>query len=184
MNNIISLSLSYYDKQKKKYKKFYSNDLTFNFIEVKNELSLPKFELKRNDDLIIEGSFNIIGFYFPNEKIWKWSWNVPYTFDHGVPTKNRYYIMKKLINYALDLEFPQNKSREEITFVSDLKHYLLSSQINISHPIELEKILALSLYITHSDMIYRISPGDKNYIYENAIVYYIFTDLNIKDNLN
>ena len=74
-------------------------------------------------------------------------------------TNNTYYI-KKIIKYIFNLNI-NAKNVEELIFYNDIKNMFLHSTNIIENPIQLEQILAITLFITKSDLIYKINKEHK-----------------------
>lgn len=167
-NNIISQALSYYDKKKHKFKKLYDRkkyDFTINR-EDTAELPVCFFTRLPSKDTQIKANYNFLGMLHKNENLWVWGWSViGYNLHSRVRTIT--YLTKQIMNYAFDLQTNvENRlyyvdnvqdinahQRPQVLYIQILRD-LLTSQFYINHPLHLEKILALSLYITNSDMIY------------------------------
>ena len=158
-NNLISLSLIYYDTQKKKYKKYYNrnNNLILNYHN--NE---PVFELKNGNKILMKGDYNFIGMVSKTDNKFRWGWDYLYINDQQQFMKNNTYYIKKIINYIFNLNINANNV-EELIFYNDIKDMFLHNIINIENPIQLEQLLAITLLITKSDLIYKINNANKNY---------------------
>lgn len=162
--NIVSLALSYYDKQKRKHQEYYKNEYHVELNEDGSDLELPTFHLYHNNKLIKKGEYNIIGLYFKDIKQWSWAWMVNYR------RKNETYLSRKLFNYALDLNFDNlEQSQREKALQIIIRNELMNPYITIDHPVQLEQYIALGLYLTHTDMVYKF---DNHPQYgENVTVY-------------
>jgi hypothetical protein len=169
-NNLISLSLIHYDMQKKKYKKFYNNN---NKLILHYYNNVPIFELKNNDKILMKGNYNFIGMISKTDNKFRWGWDYLYI-DHNKQfmTNNTYYI-KKIINYIFNLNINANNV-EELIFYYDIKNMFLHNIINIENPIQLEQLLAITLLITKSDLIYKIDNTNNNHT-----EYYILRNVEI-----
>ena len=167
---IIAQAFSYYDKQITKYQKYY--DSSYNFVPLMpehGELHLPKFKLTLNDKDIIEGDYNVIGAFLPESNTWIWAWSTYWIGKETQAQKHYTYLSKQIVNYAFDIV---DKIKLNIPLYTQLRVDLLSSKFTIEHPIHLEKILSIALYITHSDMIYKRTD-----IFTNATIYYVFKNV-------
>jgi hypothetical protein len=177
--NIVSLSLQYYDKQKARHALFYTNDHKVSYISSKSDLDFPRFEISSRDKVVLKGFYNIMGCYFKDEKKWVWGWGINYT------QKNDSYLSRKILLYGLDLVIDtsavlKDNSRDPYNrLMLDLmvKNDLTSKEIPIDHPTQLEQYLALGLYLTKGDMVYREDGSEK--FGKNVVVYLVFkhTDL-------
>ena len=189
MQENISKSFINYDNSLKTYKKYYNDNikLTLNFID-----DVPTFELKNNKKILMNGDYNLIGIYGKdkdkNIKYFRWGWDLLYSTDKKtnvdanntnykdenilininkdenedvlININNTYYI-KKIINYILDLKININNFKE-LFFYEDMKNLFLHHIIKIENPLQLELLLAMTLYITKSDLIWKVN--DNNYI--------------------
>jgi hypothetical protein len=172
-NNLICLSLIYYDKQKQKYKKYYND---------KNNLELhygidPIFKLKNDDKILMEGNYNFIGRYDKGNNTFRWGWDYLYiSRKKELMTSNTYYF-KKIINYIFSLyinEKIHEKNMEKIIFYYDIKNMFLHHEYLIENPTQLELLLAITLYITKSDLLYKLDNIEENYT-----EYYILRNIEI-----
>jgi hypothetical protein len=151
MQELISLSFIYYDMQTKKYKKYYNNELTLNYNDDK-----PTFKLEKDTKILMKGDYNFIGRFFKTTKIFKWGWDFLYIDKKKNFIKNNTYYIKKIINYIFNLNINANNV-EELIFYNDIKNIFLHNKYVIENPIQLEQLLAITLYITKSDLIYKIN---------------------------
>lgn len=175
-NNLIALSLIYYDTQKEKYKKYYKKDYNL-ILEINdNHLDLPTFILQKNNINLIEGNFNIIGIFYKNNNEFRWGWDLIILNQFKQLIKNNTYFIRQIINYIFDYNIEQdningNNTDEDLLFYKDLKNIFLNPIISIKNPIQLEKILAITQYITKSEMIFKKSDikrnRDKFYLFKN-----------------
>jgi len=184
-NNLVYLSFNYYDKQTKKYKKYYKDkyilvldDLNIlDDIEEKNE---PNFYLKniKNDKIVMKGNYNFIGINDKDNNIFRWGWDYFYNnVKNDNLIKNNTYYITKIINYILNLNSNNKINRKEIEkliFNNDIKDMFLHYKYEINNPIHLDLLLAITLYITKSDLIYKITNID-----ENNTKYYILRNIKI-----
>jgi hypothetical protein len=160
-NNLIKLSFNYYDLKKKEYKKYYNpiykkyHDSTTNITYLKNN---------NNNILKVEEQF--LGSFDKNTNIFTWGWYYYVNISEHSHYDNT-YIIKKILNYILKMKI-KNKD-----MIYNIRNIFLRYQYNISYPLELELILAMTLYITKSDMIYR--EDDK----KEKIVYYLLRNVEI-----
>jgi hypothetical protein len=157
MQELISLSFINYDKQTKKYKKYYNNEITLNYCDDK-----PIFELNNDKKILMKGDFNFIGRFFKNTNIFKWGWDFLYINHNKQFMKNNTYYIKKIINYIFNLNINADNI-EELIFYYDIKNMFLHNNYKIEFPIQLEQILAITLLITKSDLIYKVDNVEKNY---------------------
>lgn len=173
--NILSMSFDYYDKQLQKYKKFYQKGALFDISNNKlDDITFPVFTLKRGED-VLSGTYNIAGVYFPNLQEWVWGWAINWTDQENSTAKSKSLVSRRILEYGLDMTYKFSETdQQDIVLSSQLRMELISSRIKIEHPIQLEKILAVAQYITHTELIYRVDT-DLN----NAITYYLLSPSNI-----
>jgi hypothetical protein len=159
MLELTSLSFIYYDMQIKKYKKYYNKnyELILNYHDDK-----PIFELKNDNKILMKGNYNFIGDICKTNKIFKWGWDYLYINKNKQFMKNNTYYIKKIINYIFNLNINADNV-EELIFYNDIKNMFLHNTNIIESPIQLEQLLAITLYITKSDLIYKIDNVEGNY---------------------
>lgn len=163
-NNLIALALNYYDTQTQKYKKYYDNKYNIKFY---HEHNFSSFELKEDTKILMKGEYNIIGYFYKNNNTFAWGWDTLATDNNNKLILNTYYI-KRIIIYILNIVIEDNE--EEIKYYSNLINTFLHHRIIIKYPLQLEILLAITLYITNSDFIYKRINKNNN----NIIEYYIF----------
>lgn len=170
--NIVSLALSYYDKQKRKHQEYYKSDHRVELGKDGNDINLPTFTLYHNDKIMKQGVYNIIGFYFKDIQQWSWAWIANYS------KKNETYLSRKLLNYALDIDFENcGKGSLQAALQILVRNDLMNPYIAIHHPVQLEQYLALGQYLTNTDMVYKF---DNHPQYGNNVTVYAvlkYTDL-------
>jgi hypothetical protein len=134
----------YYDSQFFKYKKFFNEVSYSKEINSQSDTNsnIIEFYNKKNK-IILKASYQFLGRYFEKDNIWKWGWCIDMH-------KNLNYFIKKIFDYGFNLNTViDNKNPNKI--ISLIKKILTNSIIKI---INIEFILALSLYITKADFIY------------------------------
>lgn len=145
IDSIIKTSLEYYDENQLKINKIFLNIRYILLIDNKNfpnEIHL----LDKDKNIIFKSKYELIGFYIPKSKNWKWAWAVSYL-NNNLTTQS-----KKLLSYALDLDFRKNYL---------VKSLLINSNVIIKNDIQLDIYLALYSYKCKKKMIF------KNYIHTN-----------------
>jgi hypothetical protein len=148
-NNLVNLSLAYYDERKKKYKKYYNPQFTLEGVIIENT---KQYYLNNNNINIFKCEVHFIGRFYKDNNIFRWGW--AYLDD-----KNKNLdIFKQIINY---LFYKDNIIRK----------LFLRFRMTIKYPLELELILAITLYITKSDMIYKETNKD------NITYYYLLKNI-------
>jgi hypothetical protein len=187
MQENILESFKYFDNSVKKYKEYYKinikNKLNFkvNLID-----DIPVFELKNDKKILMKGDYNLIGIFGKKEntniKYFRWGWDLLYHTNKDnknesdtyyinnkeiVTNKNEeiiyninntYYI-KKIINYIFDLKINVNNYKE-MFFYEDMKKIFLRHMIEIENPLQLDLLLAMTLYITKSNLIWKENDDD------------------------
>lgn len=162
-NNLIVSSFIYYDMQKKKYKKYYNNKNNLKIYHEPNKE--PYFELINDAEILMKGEYNLIGIFNNDKKLFRWGWDyVMWDFDNKFMSRNTYYI-KKIINYIFSLNINGDNIEEDTFFYKDMKNLFLHHKFIIKNPLQLEQLLAITLYITKSDLIYKIQKNNKTEYY-------------------
>ena len=149
-NNLVELSLIYYDINKKKSKKYNNPQFTLE-PDIIGNTGLYYLNNNINNIKIFKCEVHFIGKFYKDTKIFQWGWA---TFD----TNNKnVYIFKQIISYI---------------FLKDqfIKRLFLRFEMIIEYPLELELILAITQYITQSDMIYKQTK-------KNIINYFILKNI-------
>ena len=162
-NNLIELSFNYYDLKKKEYKKYYNSSIYKQNYDPTTNI----FYLKKNNNNILKFEKQLLGSFNKDTNIFTWGW-----YYYHIDNKNNIhydntYVIKKILNYILKMKI-KNKD-----MILNIRNIFLRYQYDILCPLELELILATTLYITKSDMIYR---DDKN---EKIIFYYLLRNVEI-----
>lgn len=187
MQENISESLIFYDNSLKKYKKYYkNNNKLILFVDFINDV--PIFELKNDNKIFMKGDYNLIGLYVEEngKKYFRWGWDYLYStnilstkgvhntniynYDDPLPNKNNdivlninnTYFIKKIINYIFDLKININNFKEKFYYV-DMKNIFLHHIVEIENPLQMELILAMTLLITKSDLIWKVDDEKDNY---------------------
>lgn len=161
MNNdidIIKIALEYYDKHSQKYDDIIKDVDSVNFHKAQNDLEYNKITLyNKNNKLLFEGKYEIMGAYYPNTQIWIWGW--------ALSKLNKSYVktIKNIFDYGIQLnpDIPSNYF---------LKLELLTSRLKISDEIQLEIYTSLASYLSKNSFIYKYNPSEDG---EN-IIYYLF----------
>ena len=178
MQENISESFKYYDNSLKEYKKYYNinKKIKLNF-KINLIDNIPVFELKNENKVLMRGDYNLIGIFGKKEgtntKYFRWGWDILYyaKYDNNLINENKnndvllninntHYI-KKIINYIFDLKINVNNYKE-VFFYEHMKEIFLRHIIEIENPLQLDMLLAMTLYITKSDLIWRVVGDDNN----------------------
>lgn len=197
MQENISESLKKYDNSFEEYKEYYKLNLK-NKLSFKTKLidDVPVFELNNNNKILMTGDYNLIGVYDKIKKKFRWGWDMIYSkqknktinenenkmyflandqkkdIGNELNLNNTYYI-KKIINYIFDLKINLNNFKE-LFFYDDMRNIFLHHIINIENPLQLELLLAMTLYITKSDLIWKDNVNDND---NNYRIYYLLRNV-------
>jgi hypothetical protein len=175
MFNLIKSSIEYYDSYQPQIIDIINK---IEYIKIKNNHNITDSVIfyDKNNKIIFESSFEVLSFYIPNTRVWKWAWSTPSA------QKKSSIISRKILNYALELD--HNKD-----FM--LKTTLINSKIKIINNIQLDIYIALSASLSKKPFIlkmyiippsgddvtlneFRINNDNKNIDKENYIVAYLF----------
>jgi len=178
---LISQAYNYLDKQKNKYEKFNIesddikferihpenasdlNPVTFTIYENKSKLNESNKKILTMSEInsfessnrakrpILKGTCSVIGVYNNILSTWQWGWSIPFRL------KMENYISRKILNYAFDIDIDvPGRTPEIIQQNMILKTELLNSKIYMQVPsIEIEKYIAIALYLVQGDYYYR-----------------------------
>lgn len=139
-NNIIVDSLRYYDKNMMKYNSFFNKIKRIEIEESQYDIVHNNMLFyDKNDNLILQSRYELIGIYSVIGKIWAWSWATP------ANSKNKIQIIKKVLNYGIDLN------------PSDLflKTELITSRFKITNKIQIDIHVAIASYLSKQPLIYK-----------------------------
>lgn len=139
------MALEYYDRKREKYKKFFSNDYEVKFQKSKLGKKVY-FYNKKTKKKEIEGSYDELGYFYNNLKIWFWAW---------VHLYNDSKISKEILEYGLKIELKDLSKSNDIFYF--IKNQLINSRSRITHNLDLEILLAISTYLVKDkfDFIYK-----------------------------
>jgi hypothetical protein len=171
----VSIAYEYMDRKEELYKNILMNYTDIKQISGDNDLEMSKIEFYNNNRLILSGNSSIIAVYDTNLSLWQWGWNLPFY------TKAENYISRKLLHYAFDIDVA---NEPDSLSAAIFKSELLNSKIHLQWPdIEIEKLLAISMYLTKSDYYFDY-PVKKTEINTNdnspiARVFYLIKDIKL-----
>lgn len=144
-NEIIKLditlrnALEYYDTNQLEINNFLNKVKYIKFVNNKKSNDQIIF-YDDNSNILLESSYEIMGIYMPQNKIWKWSWSIPTII-------NKYtYISRKILEYALNLDPIKD-------YV--LKTQLINSKIKIINDIQIDIHTAISSYLSKKPFIFK-----------------------------
>ena len=154
-NDFVKTILDYYDN------KTYSNDILYdrNHIKKKTNIKINNDIINiynKDNELLYEGIYEILGCLDKNKNLWSWSWLIPSINNNF--TKLTIYLH----NYGLKLD---NSDTSEHYF---LKPLLSNSQLIIKNSIEQDINISVCTYLLR-DKIKFIYPLEE----KNIITYYL-----------
>ena len=100
MDTLIQQGLIYYDKKNEKYNNVIQliDHSKTKIIDIEDDTKTCKRKFyDSSGKLIMEADYEIAGIYLKKDKIWIWSWCLPYN------TKNKSRLSRKILNYGLDI---------------------------------------------------------------------------------
>lgn len=178
---IISMAYEYYDKKKELYDKYIGDNIVklYALNNAGNDMEKLRFEIldKITNNVILTGTYSTMGLFNTSLSLWYWGWAIPF------PVKSENYLSRKLLLYAMDIDIYQD---DDSNMNSILKAELLNSKMYMKNPaIEIEKYVALAMYVTksdfyHKDKLYSVNAktNKSDLIGE---VYYFFRDIEIME---
>ena len=163
-NNIISDSLEYYDNNNEINEKLFDKIryLKLNLSKSDMEKNIVEF-YDKDLKLIKKFAYEILGVYNNLTRAWTWGWSIINL------KKNDTYIIRKLLNYGIDLDAKNNF----------LKSELVTSRFRITNKIQLDMHVAIASYISKQKNIYSYKVDQNPKIIDNQ--YY---DIKVSDNDN
>jgi len=167
---LIVNSLKYYDTNQEKYHIVFNK---FKYYSIKrNYGDTEHFVIlfyDKDQKLISQSRYEIVGVYYVNSQIWAWSWSIPKL------QKNMVYTTRKILNYGLDIV-----PTDEDMFI---KAELVTSRFKISNEIQLNIHAAIASYIAKKPIVYKLifaSPSGTSIwpiqrtIGENDEIFYLY----------
>ena len=171
----VSNAYEYYDQKTELYEPYFEKSNIINRIDSETDFEMPVLKLFSDKKLILQGNISLIASHDINLSVWQWGWNLPFY------NKSENYIARKLLHYAMDIDVFKEKDPFGAAI---FKSELLNSKIHLQWPkIEIEKLLAISLYLTKSDYYY-IRPIINIEIQSNtpepiAYMYYLIKNITV-----
>jgi len=167
----------YFDKQNEKFKNIFDNDISIEFLKNSVNLQMLRLEIFKNNNKIGHADCSTIGIFNTENSTWYWSWCLAFN------NKNENYLSKKILDYAFNI----NIDIDDITKTVDdtiFKSELLNSKIYMENPsMEIEKFLAISMYILGADYYYIVPIENINVKTNskeiNCSIYYILKNIQI-----
>ena len=161
ISNLIKKSLEFYDNQNAINHKYLFNSQLLNRTSENKILIVDELNF---ENIKLEASYEILGIFDNQTKIWIWSWLLPNI------SLSEIIISKKLLDYGLKLESQSNTPDHYY-----IKSQLTNSRILIENNIELDIHLAIISYLV-KDQYSFIYPKKIYYDEEKTkylICYYI-----------
>jgi len=177
---LFTQAYKYLDKQKSKYEIYTINNEYEFEVDASNitDLSPMKFTLSSANKTILSGSCSFIGIFNSEISMWQWAWSIPFI------KKAENYSSRKILQYAFDIDTQDNDIK--VHYIKTIyKTELLNSKLYLEYPsIDIERYLAISLYLLKGDYYYKRSIihynintkknekiGDYYYILSNVVIH-------------
>jgi hypothetical protein len=156
-----------YDTNKLTYKDIIRQIHNQEAIDASSDLELHKIRLTDKQNKIIgEYPFELIGVYYNKLKIWNWSWVLV------GEAKNKTNMSRSLSNYGLNIDWFNSSKQDQV-----IKLTLINPRILIEDYFQIELILAITLYLSKKrGFIHKIRKyidKDKTNFYDQYIFVYI-----------
>jgi len=144
---MIADALNYYDNNMEQNLDVIKRTKYVRLIYNKGDMEHNMIELYDEDKKKIGlYEYEIFGLYNPNTQIWIWGWSIP------TLNKNSTYVVKKLLNYGINLDAEENIL---------LKAELITSRFKITNPIQLDIHVALAAYLAKQSFIFKYNDYNK-----------------------
>lgn len=164
INNVISDSLEFYDNNKENNDRIFDKIRYLKINRSKNDMEKNIVEFYDKDlKLIKKYAYEILGVYNSTTKAWAWGWSIVNL------KKNDTYIIRKLLNYGIDLDLDHKF----------LKTELVTSRFRITNKIQIDMHVAIASYITKQKLIYSYKVDNNP-----KLVNEVYFDTKISDNDN
>lgn len=142
-SELIKKSFDYYDTNKMKHKGFYDKVKFVSYHPGKSDIDkniIKMYDKKKREIYVAE--YEYIAEYSRIKQMWVWAWGLLFE-------KNRTYLISKLVDYGLNIfEYSYDDLR-----LYYLKIELISLKLHIENDMQIDKYLALSSYLTKTDLI-------------------------------
>ena len=167
----------YFDKQNEQFKDIFNDNITIEFSKNTVNLQMIGLEIFKNNNKIGHADCSTIGLFNSENSTWYWSWCLPFN------NKNENYLSKKILDYAFNIDIDMDnvmKTSDDAIFKSEL----LNSKIYMENPsIEIEKFLAISMYILKAEYFHIIPIANLNVKTDNkeinCYIYYLLKNIQI-----
>jgi hypothetical protein len=149
---LVSQAYNNFDKKKEIFNNFDLDNKDYKFIYSYDNINdaMPViFNINLKNKTLLKGNCSIIGIYNNILSVWQWGWSMSFKY------KVQNYQSRKLLLYALDID-PDNYNKNDRIIINILKIELLNSKLYLENPrIEIEKYIALSIYLIQGDYYYK-----------------------------
>ena len=177
---LVSQAYNNFDKKKEIFAKFDLDNKDYKFILLSdriNDMTPLGFNIKLKDKIVLKGNCSIIGIYNNILSVWQWGWSVSFNY------KIQNYQSRKLLLYTLDIDINDYNDNDK-PIINILKSELLNSKLYLENPrIEIEKYIALSIYLIQGDYYFKevienfnVNTDQKEIVGE---VYYLLQNVEI-----
>lgn len=165
-NNFISKMNKYFDKKKIEYDNLFQSDnknsrnkLNFFFGKDKNNDYIV--EIRKDNNLILKGHYEVIGIYNIQNSVWYWGWNLGSFIDRKLTKFSK--KVKKFSNYIKDNQNKFNPQQADELYYKTRNGNFYTSSNNLL------QLIKLSLYLSKGEWFLSICKG--NHISTNFIDY-------------
>ena len=152
---LIPEAFNYLDKQRLSYEKYnlQNTNIIFDIHDKQKSISdiTPiEFKFILDGTPFLKSTGSVIGLFNKILSVWQWGWSIG-----SFKFKTENYLSRKILNYAFDIDIPEDSRLSRDTMIM-LKNELLNSKIYMENPtIEIEKYIAITLYLTNSSYYYK-----------------------------
>ena len=152
--NTIKIALESYDKNKITFGTTFKKTNKIKMMLVYNDVDINKIEIMRDDKILYNGSFELVGTLqlLDDSKVWSWSWNIPGL--HKSINKK----VRSLLDYGIN---KIDDSKNEVLGL--IKQYLINGNLMLANNIEKELLLAIISYLTKSKIILELKISVDEY---------------------
>jgi hypothetical protein len=142
VENFIKKSLDYYDNQIKENSLYLENtEFEFEPTNYQNKANINSYKIIKNNDIIKEGRYELLGIFDFQTKIWISGWSI--MMDKGFYTYNS--LSRELFDYVYNLQLYVNEYDRDL--YNYIHNQLTNSRILIEDSIELEIYLSTISYL-------------------------------------
>lgn len=156
--DIVPLSLEYYDNNNKENDKFLKKIKYIGGFEKNKDFTEIDF-YDKNKNIIRTSRFEVLGCFISKSNTWVWGWSMP-MINNRMITSSR-----KLLNYGIDIYGNVLLKRE-----------LITSRFKLSNPIQKEIYSAMASYLSKKPFVF-------NYKFYYNKIDEIYTKINDEENI-